>query len=69
MTPNPKADQEGQKPLFNSMVLLADGKIEQVFHKRLLPTYDVFDESRYFEAGSQRQAFSLQTRAGKTSHR
>ena len=64
--PNPDADQEGQKSLYNSMVLLADGNIEQVFHKRLLPTYDVFDESRYFEAGSQSQAFSLQSRAGKT---
>ena len=66
VTPNPDADQEGQKPLYNSMVLLADGKVEQVFHKRLLPTYDVFDESRYFKAGSQSQAFSLQTREGKT---
>ena len=65
VTPNPDADQEGQKPLYNSMVLLADGNIEQVFHKRLLPTYDVFDESRYFEAGSQSQAFLLQTRANK----
>jgi NAD+ synthetase len=38
------------KPLHNSAVLIEDGEIRLV-HKRLLPTYDVFDESRYFEPG------------------
>jgi len=37
------------KPLFNSAALLADGEIRQVTHKCLLPSYDVFDEARYFE--------------------
>ncbi len=37
------------KPLFNSALLLQNGKIEAEFHKALLPTYDVFDEYRYFE--------------------
>jgi NAD+ synthase/NAD+ synthase (glutamine-hydrolysing) len=37
------------RPLFNSAVLLADGAQGPVFHKTLLPTYDVFDEDRYFE--------------------
>jgi predicted amidohydrolase len=38
----------------NAAALLADGKIEFVQHKMLLPTYDVFDESRYFQpAASQ----------------
>ena len=41
----------GGKNLFNSMALLENGKIQQFFHKRLLPTYDVFDEHRYFEHG------------------
>ena len=41
----------GGKNLFNSMALLENGKIQQFFHKRLLPTYDVFDEHRYFEQG------------------
>ncbi len=37
------------KDLFNSAFLLHEGKIEAVVHKTLLPTYDVFDEYRYFE--------------------
>ncbi len=37
------------RPLFNSAVLLRDGKPGPTFHKTLLPTYDVFDEDRYFE--------------------
>src|SRR2546428_13740469 len=45
-TPNPA---EMGRPLFNSAVLLKDGAIGPVFHKTLLPTYDVFDEDRYFE--------------------
>ena len=57
--PNPDAYIEGKKPLYNSTVLLENGKIQQIFHKQLLPTYDVFDESRYFEPGTQSQAFIL----------
>ena len=49
----------GQKPLFNSIALLHEGKVQQIFHKRLLPTYDVFDEDRYFEPGHQSNEFSL----------
>ncbi|MDE2142782.1 MAG: NAD+ synthase [Elusimicrobia bacterium] len=37
------------KPARNSVALLHDGKIIAVRHKTLLPTYDVFDEARYFE--------------------
>ena len=45
-TPNPA---EMGRPLFNSAVLLQDGAVGPAFHKTLLPTYDVFDEDRYFE--------------------
>jgi NAD+ synthase/NAD+ synthase (glutamine-hydrolysing) len=45
-TPNPS---DVGRPLFNSAVLLQDGTVGQAFHKSLLPTYDVFDEDRYFE--------------------
>ncbi|MFO0052409.1 MAG: nitrilase-related carbon-nitrogen hydrolase, partial [Dolichospermum sp.] len=48
---NSQARITGGKNLFNSMALLENGKIQQFFHKRLLPTYDVFDEHRYFEHG------------------
>jgi NAD+ synthase (glutamine-hydrolysing) len=43
---NPKL--EG-KNLFNSALVLSDGKISDEVHKSLLPNYDVFDEYRYFE--------------------
>lgn len=59
---NPHASQTGGKPLFNSAALLQGGQVQQVFHKRLLPTYDVFDEDRYFEAGNGSQVFTLKLR-------
>ena len=56
---NPHATSKGQKPLYNSMALLEGGEVKQVFHKRLLPTYDVFDEDRYFEPGYEANYFTL----------
>ncbi|MGB3202402.1 MAG: NAD(+) synthase, partial [Nodosilinea sp.] len=56
---NPKARYSGEKPLFNSTALLQGGRVEQVFHKQLLPTYDVFDENRYFAAGQGPSSFTL----------
>ena len=46
--PEPNPSDEG-RPLYNTAVLLRGGRIEQRFRKALLPTYDVFDEDRYFE--------------------
>jgi len=40
------------KPIFNAAALLSEGKIAEVRYKSLLPTYDVFDESRHFEPAS-----------------
>lgn len=51
--PNPDASEKGGKSLFNSIVLLEGGTIKQAFHKRLLPTYDVFDDERYFRPDPQ----------------
>jgi len=39
------------KALFNSAFFLEDGKMKEIRHKALLPTYDIFDEYRYFEPG------------------
>jgi NAD+ synthetase len=39
------------RPLHNAVALLRDGRIHSRHFKTLLPTYDVFDESRYFEPG------------------
>jgi NAD+ synthase (glutamine-hydrolysing) len=51
-TPNPS---EMGRPLFNSAVLLSGGATAATFHKTLLPTYDVFDEDRYFEPAPEPQ--------------
>lgn len=41
------------KALYNSAAFLSDGKITDVLHKSLLPTYDIFDEYRYFEPNTK----------------
>jgi NAD+ synthase (glutamine-hydrolysing) len=51
-TPNPA---EMGRPLFNSAVFLHKGVVGRFFRKTLLPTYDVFDEDRYFEPASEPQ--------------
>ena len=43
------------KDLYNSAVFLYQGKEVYRQHKTLLPTYDIFDEARYFEAATQWQ--------------
>jgi len=47
--PNP--DRTG-RPAFNSAALVEHGRVVGTYRKRLLPTYDVFDEDRHFEPGS-----------------
>jgi NAD+ synthase (glutamine-hydrolysing) len=44
------ADAVG-RPLHNTAALVRDGRVVSRHFKTLLPTYDVFDESRYFEPG------------------
>ncbi|RYY90581.1 MAG: NAD+ synthase [Chitinophagaceae bacterium] len=41
--------QKAGKDLFNAAFLLHEGQVKAEIHKTLLPTYDVFDENRYFE--------------------
>lgn len=47
------------KPIFNSAALIQGGKLLFVQNKSLLPTYDVFDEGRYFEKSDQVKIFDL----------
>jgi NAD+ synthase (glutamine-hydrolysing) len=54
--PSPNTGVFG-KSLFNSAFFIQDGKVMAVINKTLLPTYDVFDENRYFEPGSTFQTF------------
>lgn len=66
--PNPEASDRGGKPLFNSMALIDGGQVQRIFHKQLLPTYDVFDEDRYFEPGRAVNHFHLDTGTGQRLH-
>lgn len=45
------------KPLFNSAVLIQEGKIIYCQRKKQLPNYDVFDENRYFEPSTKTDTF------------
>ncbi len=54
--PTPQA--EG-RPLQNAAALLAGGSVRQVHVKSLLPTYDVFDETRYFQPGPPGECIDL----------
>ena len=52
------------RPLYNAVAVLRDGKVVSRHLKTLLPTYDVFDESRYFEPGPMNATENLFTVAG-----
>lgn len=54
-----KNENEQGRPLFNAAAFLKDGEIKQIFKKTLLPSYDVFDEDRYFESADQTQTLKL----------
>lgn len=41
----------GEKHLVNSVAIIQDGVVCGYYDKMLLPTYDVFDERRYFASG------------------
>ncbi|MEZ4886568.1 MAG: NAD+ synthase [Chitinophagales bacterium] len=50
------------KDLFNSAYFIADGEVQHIANKALLPTYDIFDEYRYFEPAHE---FSVVEYKGK----
>jgi NAD+ synthase (glutamine-hydrolysing) len=54
-----RAQDDTGKPVANCAALIADGKILFEQRKMLLPTYDVFDESRYFQPAHSQHVFSL----------
>src|SRR3989338_8407050 len=47
-----RTELDGVVSLYNSAYVLRGGEVVAVYHKSLLPTYDVFDERRYFASGS-----------------
>lgn len=50
---------EREKPLFNSVAVIYNQKLLGFKDKTLLPTYDVFDERRYFEPGKEQKIFEF----------
>ena len=62
-----KNRKKAGRPLHNSAFLLQKGKAKVVAQKSLLPTYDVFDEDRYFEPASRTVPLRIgQNRVGVT---
>jgi len=51
-----QSTQESGPPLTNTATAFVDGKTATSYDKRLLPTYDIFDEHRYFTRGNKPQA-------------
>ena len=45
--------------LFNAAAVCAHGRVHGVYHKHLLPNYSVFDEQRYFSAGTDFSLFRV----------
>ena len=48
-----KATHSKKQFFYNAAAWCEKGIVKQTFHKRLLPTYDVFDETRYFKPGEK----------------
>ena len=56
------ANVETGRSVMNSAALLRDGKVQFVQSKMLLPTYDVFDETRYFDAATSQSIYPFDGR-------
>ncbi|MDD5347935.1 MAG: NAD+ synthase [Candidatus Omnitrophica bacterium] len=51
-------DRKGRN-IFNALALIAEGRIQAVYHKMILPNFGVFDEERYFKEGDKPMVFCL----------
>lgn len=64
--PTPALDAGGRRiGIHNSLLACRDGRVLEAYHKRLLPTYDVFDEDRYFTPGVRAAAIDVRGHAGR----
>ena len=50
------------REFFNSAAFAFGGRVQSVYHKMLLPSYDVFDEDRYFQEGLENSLVRFQGR-------
>ena len=62
--PLPLDDARPERGTTNSLLAFRDGRAIARYDKRLLPTYDVFDEDRYFVPGERATVIDVPTRAG-----
>jgi NAD+ synthase (glutamine-hydrolysing) len=49
----PAAEEEGERPVHNSVAFVSGGTVRAVYRKQRLPNYAVFDEARYFAPGTE----------------
>lgn len=47
------------KPFYNALAVIEQGEIRYQYHKQLLPTYNIFDESRHFESGDTYGCYTI----------
>ncbi|PYO01225.1 MAG: NAD+ synthase [Candidatus Rokuibacteriota bacterium] len=47
-----------RQDVFNAAAVIHDGAIGGIYHKQYLPNYGVFDENRYFQAGTETPVFT-----------
>lgn len=59
----PERNQHKGKGLFNTAFIIADKEIKSKYRKWLLPTYDVFDEYRYFEPWEDIEVFKYKDKS------
>jgi NAD+ synthase (glutamine-hydrolysing) len=45
--------EANEKGYYNSLAVLQEGQVRKIYHKNILPNYGVFDERRYFQAGTE----------------
>ena len=47
------------KPFYNALAVIEQGEIRYQYNKQLLPTYNIFDESRHFESGTASGCYTI----------
>jgi NAD+ synthase (glutamine-hydrolysing) len=50
---------EANSSIYNAAAIIHDGRLAGIYHKICLPNYGVFDEDRYFQAGSECPVFVI----------
>lgn len=50
---------DAREDLYNAAAIIHDGKLVDIYHKIYLPNYGVFDENRYFRAGTRYPVYTI----------